>query len=347
MKIKATISPVVQLGNEMNLPCSYQINGSWRILTDSDTMEIVQGDLKNAKNQKRNDILFNQKLSRDFSIEYEDNKSLQTPLDEQKERVVTVFFAQHPALLYNGKHHKNTQNPLFDMVNQNERKAAAVISFKDKLAIQNRIVGMSYEELCDVAHYYSKSPKGLTENDLQILLGDPSTGICMIGENAESFKTTWMEVTEETERIVVLKKAISSGIIEERKKDGRSDYYLNQEFVGVTFNDVLAYSKREEKIYENHIKRVVNEKKDDLSKEKVASHNEKVVADKVADGDEKVKSWTLAELTEMREKLYKLKDEGFVKKAVPIHNLKGATLEEKLKEAEAKKAEAEAKLVDA
>ena len=347
MKVKATISPVVQLGNEMNLPCSYQINGTWRILTDNDTMEIVQGDLKNAKSQKRNDILFNQKLNRDVTFEYEDNPELQSELDKGKQKVVEVFFAQHPALLYNGKHHKNTQNPLFDMVNQNEKKAAAVISFKDKLAIQNRIVSMDLEELRNVAYFYSKSPAGLSENDLQILLGDPSTGICMIGENAESFKNTWMEISEETERIVVLKKAISSGIIEERKKDGRSDYYLNQEFVGVTFNDVLAYSKREPKIYENHIKRVVNEKEEDTSKEKVATHNEKKVAEKVDAGEEKVKSWTLAELTEMREKLYKLKDEGYVQKSVPIHNLLGATLEKKLKEAEAKKAEAEAKLVDA
>lgn len=347
MKVKATISPVVQLGSEMNLPCSYQLNGYWRILTESDTMEIVQGDLKNAKSQKRNDILFNQKLGRDFSLEYEDNPELQTELDKSRQKVVEVFFSQHPALLYNGKHHSNTQNPLFDMVNQNERKAAAVISFKDKLAIQNRIVSMSYDELCDVAHYYSKSPKGLTENDLQILLGDPATGICMLGENAESFKTTWMEVSEQTERIVVLKKAISSGIIEERKQNGRVDYYLNQEFIGVNFNDLIAYSIREPKIYENHIKRVVNEHKEDLSKEVVATHNENKVAEKVADGDEKVKTWSLAELTEMREKLYKLKDEGYLKKAVPIHNLKGATLEEKLKEAQDKKAEVEAKLVNA
>lgn len=347
MKIKVTISPVVQLGQEMSLPCLYQINGSWRLLTEGDTIEMVQGDLKNAKSTKRSNILFNQKLNQRLEYEYESNPELQTEYDKQKQKVVEVFFAQHPALLYNGKHHKNTQAPLFDMVNQNERKVAAVISFKDRLAIQNRIAAMGLEELRNVAYYYSKSPVGMSENDLQIFLGDPSTGVCMNGENAETFKTTWMEVSSETERIVTLRKAISTGVIEERKDGTRVDYYLGSEFVGVTFNDVLAYSKRETKIYDNHIKRVVNEKTGDVSKEVVATKNEEVVAEKVANGEETVKSWSLADLTTMRQELYKLKDEGYILKATPIHNLLGATLEKKLAEAKAKKAEAEAKLVDA
>lgn len=347
MKIKVTISPVVQLGQEMSLPCLYQINGSWRLLTEGDTIEMVQGDIKNAKSTKRSNILFNQKLNQRLEYEYESNPELQTEYDKQKQKVVEVFFAQHPALLYNGKHHKNTQAPLFDMVNQNERKVAAVISFKDRLAIQNRIAAMGLEELRNVAYYYSKSPVGMSENDLQIFLGDPSTGVCMNGENAETFKTTWMEVSSETERIVTLRKAISTGVIEERKDGTRVDYYLGSEFVGVTFNDLLAYSKREPKIYENHIKRVVNEKTGDTSKEVVATKNEEVVAEKVSEGEELVKSWSLSELAEMRTKIYALIDEGYLKKARQPHNMKGAAMERAIEDGEAAKKAAEAKLVDA
>lgn len=347
MKIKATISPVVQLGNEMNLPCSYQIRGTWRILTDSDTMETVQGDLKNAKSQKRNDILFNQKLSRDYSIEYENDPVLQTELDKNRQKVVEVFFSEHPGLLYNGKHHNNTQNPLFDLVNESERKAAMVIGFKDKLAIQNRIVGMELEELSNVCDYYGISPVGKSESDLQILLGDSTNGVCMKGENAETFKQTWMEVSSETEMIVVLKKAIRLGVIQERKENNRTDYYLSQEFIGTAFPDVLAYAKRSPKIYENHILRVVTESAEDKSVEKVATHKEKNVEEKVSAGEEVTKAWSLAEIQEMREKLYKLQAEGYVKKAVPTHILKPNTLEVRIAEGEKAKAAAEAKLVDA
>lgn len=341
MKVKATISPKVQIGASMHCPCVYNVNGVWHVLTEYGTYETFLGDLKNSPHKHRTNLKFIEKNMREISYEYENDPKLQSAEDKKTQKVVEIFWAQHPLLEYNGKYHKYTKNPMFNLENQNEKVALKVLGFKEKLEIQNRIAGAELSLLRDICDYYGVSAKGKTEDELIPLLGDPATGVCTNGVNAESFVKTWLEVTPETTMIVNLKKAIRLGVIEERKEGNRTDYYLGTAFLGTNFMDVLAYAKREEKIYNNHILREVNAK-DDFSAEKVQSNTVKEIAKKVEDGSELVKSWTPAEIKEMRDELKLLKEQGYVIKAFPHHLATPPKLEAKLIEGRKAKEEKEA-----
>lgn len=337
MKVKATISPKVQIGASMHCPCVYNVNGLWHILTDYGTYETHLGDLKNSPHKQRTNLKFIEKNMREITYEYENDPKLQSAEDKKTQKVVEVFWAQHPLLEYNGKYHKYTKNPMFNLENQNEKVAMKVMGFKEKLEIQNRIASADLSLLRDICDYYGVSAKGKTEDELIPLLGDPSTGVCTNGVNAETFVKTWLEVTPETIMIVNLKKAIRLGVIEERKEGNRTDYYLGTAFLGTNFNDVLAYAKREEKIYNNHILREVNAK-DDFSAEKVQSNSVK----KVAENGQSVKTWTAAQIHDMREEAKQLKDAGYIIKAFPHHLAKPDTLEAKIAEGRKAKEEKEA-----
>lgn len=253
---KTVIIKQIGVIHSQNLPVLYPFKNKMRALIgDYDFKDFEIGQTI----PERPDIIFGKnkkELKYEIPVVGEDEK-----LTEFQKKIISIvndFWGNHPLILVNGKRHVNTPVhavPIFDMVDEEVVLKESHRNFFDKLAAANMLVEINVEKRKDISYYYGVSPVGLKENELLLKLADFNTGICTLQANA--FLQLWGSANEDRDILVIIKKAIEKGTINEKKESNRTDYFLGTTHLGTSINDVLAYCKREGKVYQNHIAREV------------------------------------------------------------------------------------------
>jgi hypothetical protein len=316
MKSKVIIKPYGE--NDQMLPGLYHYKNVVRILTSPTTYVEVKSD---EKNQPPSHTLNFNKKNRQLEYEYELEDALKTPEDRSIEAVIKIFWGQHPQLNINGVTHANTKAPLYNLTNVTEVGIVDHKLWDKKLSIANRINSMSVDDKRDVSYFYGVSPIGKTSIELTLLLADFEKGLCMQAEKVNEFIDVWLpETNTEREYITNTHKAMAMGVFNNSVQDSRNNYYYGQTFVGTTFNDVLSFCKREERIYKESVLRAIaeheaNQKKADKANENKNKHGVDVSVEKAA-----------------REEARELQKAGFIEKGKPVHIMKAEALKPLIEE---------------
>lgn len=198
-----------------------------------------------------------------------------TDKDKKIQQLCELYWVQHPMFTSNGSgsRNKNFKIDLFDIHFLQDEKKIKFKKFKEQVSIINRVIDMSVEDRRNVAYYFGVSPMGVPDNELIMNLANFERGLCLREDNYKNFLEVWLSETDaERDYKVNTSKAIKMGIIRNDQKEGRDNYYFGQEFIGTSFNDVLAFCKREVRLYEDSILRDIATK-DKENDEKLKTKN--------------------------------------------------------------------------
>lgn len=249
----------------MVLVGSYQFApGKLRILVSEDTfIETLESD-KYAPAPLN--ITFSQR-SPVFTIAYDD--SSEDELDIKKKAVIEKFFGEHPLMTRNGKATKFTKSGMYDMYSEIEKSDIQYETWKENLSVMNRLTDMADNELRDVWYYYGIEPSGKKRGELIVKLGAVPGGLAVDDIDRSTKKSRFLqmfslETKSETEYIVNMRKCLLHGLIDDKVDGVRHNYYHGTTFVGTTFNDLIAYAKREDRIYQQHILPRLRDMEDNL-----------------------------------------------------------------------------------
>lgn len=325
MIVTVNIEPINKEIREQSLPCSYQFEGRMRMLLDDDS--VLDTDINPSKDKPRQPERMLPPSIRGSSVltyKYESDVTKQNNFDKKKEYAVKVFWGQHPMVTVNGAMTKFTKAPAFDIVNFTDKSINLIKKWRDKLDVANTVNQMSYEEKVNLFYYYGENPKGKTENDLILTLVNFENGICLSDDEVVNFKNIFIKNDNSDKDIIInIRKALSWNVIEEKTIDGRSSFYLGETFLGTAFNDIIAFCKREEKIYQDYLIRQV-ESKEDLKAEKKESTPTTPTID-------------LQALDALKIEAAKLKSEGHIWKGLNLETSTFETLTNHVKEGRVKR----------
>jgi hypothetical protein len=303
----------VKKATQMAYPCTFEYQGKIRMITDSGQYKEINA--YDAHPPKALLVNFS-KTSMFVEYAYEADKNKQNEDDKNKQKIIELFWGKNPICLNNGSSHDNLKvGDQFDMINENTKTVAATTQFKDILRAANKLSSMTHANRLDVAYFYGISPVGKSEEELLVTLADmtPSdngsfNGFCLKAENINEFLRIWVDgKSEDTATMVVLKKAIAHEIIKNRGKDGRSDYFLNDTFLGSDDTGLLDWTRKNEREYKEHILRVVNEKDVKTSKTPASLAKQETV--------------NLSEIEKLKAQAKELKEEGFIDDSIPVHTM--------------------------
>lgn len=341
MKHKVIVKPIKEDATDTFMPTIYTVaGGDVRVLLEND--EFSQFNQNKDTVPKAKQIVFRNTL-RALTFEYESDESKQNSTDRKVQQLVKVFFGAHPLFTVNGQLTKHTKSPMFDITDLSEESNEKLVVWNKKTRVANILTDMDFAEKREVAYYYGINPEGKTDGELTILLGSFEYGDCMEPLNIDGFISTWGEKfqSKEKEYVVMARKAITLNIIEVRNgDDGRENFYLGNTFIGTEFNDVLAYCKREERIYNENIVRGVK------AADKFESEEKENEVEKVKVSESMAKELTPLEIDEMRVECKGLKVAGHIPQNVYPHLMKGDKLLDALTEGRKAKAKAEKKQLE-
>lgn len=262
MTSKIVIKPITDgTPSGMVLVGSYQCApGKLRILVSEDAfIEVAESD-KTAPSAMN--ISFGERTPV-YTINIDD-------ADSGKNQVVEKFFGEHPLLTRNGKPTKFTKAAMYDMFSEQEKANIKFDTWQENLQVMNRLESMSDNELCDVWYYYGIEPNGKKRGELIVKLGAVPDGLAIKDIDLQLKRNKFLtmfsgETKSETEYIVNMRKCMMHGIIDDKMDGNRHNYYHGTTFIGTSFNDIIAYAKREDRIYKEHILPRINEIENSLS----------------------------------------------------------------------------------
>lgn len=263
----------------MVLVGSYQFQpGKLRILVSEDMfIETLESD-KSAPAPLN--ITFSQR-SPIYTISYDDSSN--DDLDIKKKQVIDKFFGEHPLMTRNGKPTKYTKSGMYDMYSEVERSDIHFDTWKEHLAVMNRLDSMSNNELCDVWYYYGVEPSGKKRGELIVKLGSVPGGMAIedmdLNKKSRFLQMFSLETKSETDYIVNMRKCLLHGLIDDKVDGIRHNYYHGTTFVGTTFNDLIAYAKREDRIYQQHILPRLRELEENLGMSAQADSSDDMFSD--------------------------------------------------------------------
>lgn len=252
MTSKIVIKPITDgTPSGMVLVGSYQCGpGKLRLLISEDTFIEVADSDKTAPAPMN--ISFNER-SPVYTIVYDHDEK-----DGGKKAVIDTFFGEHPLMTRNGKATKFTKAAMYDMYSELEKSNIQFDTWKENLQVMNRLDSMSDNELCDVWYYYGIEPNGKKRGELIVKLGAVPDGVAIKDIDTVTQKNKFLvmfsgDTKSETEYIVNMRKSMLHGIIDDKMDGNRHNYYHGTTFIGTSFNDIIAYAKREDRIYKEHI----------------------------------------------------------------------------------------------
>ena len=233
---------------DYQLPGVFPIGDKIRILTsefDYKDCEPFYGEAKDNKNPAELNRTFTKSVN-EYKIEYElnDNGEPKTAFDAKKKRVIEDFYCVHPLCTVNGKPHRNTKNPMFDVRDDATSIVNEMTTWNNKRRAANTLADMDLESLRDVAFYYGRNPVGKSKGQLIIELAHFQSGV-IVASNDEfirNFMMIWSgEGSDERTFVVNCNKAIKYGIITTQVKEGRQSYYLGTTLLGFSIEEVIKH----------------------------------------------------------------------------------------------------------
>jgi hypothetical protein len=192
-------------------------------------------------------------LSLVYNYEWDENK--RDAMDDKNVFIID-FLSHDPRISVNGMAHANTVDAIFNLEISNIKTNSDVKVLKDKGVVYNRINNMPLSEKRDVSFYFGQNPQQKTNEELLMFLADFNSGMLMSDPKLSEFIDVWGRPENPlTEMKVIINKALTLEVISTQMKEGRASYYLGQNFLGVSMEDLLSYCTREEAIYKEHIRR--------------------------------------------------------------------------------------------
>jgi hypothetical protein len=266
MKNKVIIRPITSSFGTIVLLGSYEYNGKLRILThDGYVRDYDQTD---TKIPKPFEATFGERMKQ-ITYEFETDKKLATHRDEEIKTIIDEFWSNHPLLLIGEKPHKNTKSPMFTLVDDTQRRIGVFSKWETTLKIANELNSFTNEKRRDVAYFYGLTPTGKTDDEILLLLADFNTGICIT--NSSDFIKNWIEDEGDRDYFINARKSIELGLVQNRPDNGIDYYYLGNVFLGSSLHDIVTYFKKEEKIYDQNILRVIGAEKKPIKETKSAA----------------------------------------------------------------------------
>lgn len=343
------IEPTNKRMNTQNLSLNYHINGIIRYLSirAGYRMEEIEPDYENSNNNKagefiqfKNEKSQSQKIFHDITFDDEGTGKL----DKAKKDAVEIFFAQHPLMLIDGEAHANTVSAEFNIYDMTAQQVDRIISFEDKFAVMTKIMGMTMEEKRDICFYFGVKPintagfnagHDMTDGELNMFLAEPTSGLIVNdSDNMDKFKDVFMNDYPQKEYEVNIQKAILLGIIEVNKEKGTPTYWIGKTLIGSNTNDVQAYFRKEEKLYEDHILPGIAQAEKGGIKAAVQKTAVQVNDIKQTVLEGRVNDTKAAERFELIKECTRLKLAGFMEKTYQQRNAKLPDLIKKVTEAQ-------------
>lgn len=239
----------------MILGGSYQFApGKIRLMVSEDAY--IEADESDKNLPASLNITFSQRMP-EYIISYDPDSN--DAYDKRRKELVEVFFAEHPLMTRNGKPTKFTKSAMYDMHSEQEKSNDQYESWVENLKVMNRLNEMDELELRNAMYYYGVEPGRRSKSELIIKLGDVPNGLAIVDVDYATKKSNFISMfsnekaEQEKQYIVNMRKALMNGIISNKMDGNRSNYYHGTTFVGTSFNDLIAYAKREDRIYKEHI----------------------------------------------------------------------------------------------
>lgn len=267
MRKEITIIPKSK--TDTMFPCSFFSGDKQIILVDRST--VFEGPMTPPKNvvyPTETTISFDRN-TQTYKVSYEvdDEGEPMSSSDAKYKEVAEKFFMRHPFCTINGKPHRGTISEMFDIVDTQTVVISKLQEWDSKRRISNFLADADLDTLRDVCYYYGVTPSGKTKGQICLELGDYQTGRLYFRKNEmtepdyKSFLVNWIDNADPNKEFIVnCRKAITFDIIASSIKEGRVNYYLGTTFIGVSFDDVVAFFQREPKLYQDYILRGVRDR---------------------------------------------------------------------------------------
>lgn len=234
------------------------------------TEEFAFGEYKNSDFNKDNpmpvprDIYFD-RTRPDATFRFDPESEEQIDLDTRA--MVEDFWMHHPLIKCKGVNKPAT--PLFELVSRKDVVSDNFSDLKKSLEVSNKVIAMDDHSLRDVYFYYGLEPKGKSREDMVTKLIGDKNGVAVA--DADNFlKVFDKDTNTEREYIINARKAILLGVVQDRKVQGRSNFYLDDEHIGTMFEDVLRYCKDNDRIYkENILRKLARQEEKDFGKAEI------------------------------------------------------------------------------
>lgn len=322
------------------LDASFVLNGKRRTLTSE--FDYVDRDIHSKEEVQPMTIPFTRRASRKvIKYKVDDKGEPLTPMDRKIENTIQNFYMLHPLTMLNGKHHPNTANGAvvyYDIIDINQKVVTELKKWHNKLAVMNDLAGKTLAEIRDICFLYGLPPKGKTKGGLLIDLAEYNKGHLFVThegvDKSEHYIATFIN-NQDPDKVLTINanKAIDYGVVSKRiSEGGQISFYLGNELLGTTFEDVVKFFKQNPDMYERYILKGIREK-DQFDGEEAGSEVEKVALKDKDPSDPMIVEVFRKEVLDLQEKMMGLLGKDVV--AVRKTNLVSAGYP-KLKEAHEK-----------
>lgn len=276
IKIQSTI----KIDNVM--PSSFTLKGNRRTLIGE--FQYIDRKIDDTANMSEMLIPFTSKSSEKLiKYQIDENGSPLTAIDQAIKKTIEDFYCLHPLTLINGKPHPNTISGgviYYDIIDVDKKVVTDWKKWNNKLKVMSDIVSKSLAEIRDICFYYGLPPKGKTKGALIIELADYNSGLIFRKngdiDKAEHYISTFI-TNQDPDKVYTVncRKALDYNVITERIGDGgQRAYYLGNELMGTTFEDIVKFCKQNDDIYQKYILKGVKES-DNFTSEENSSELEK------------------------------------------------------------------------
>jgi hypothetical protein len=247
--IKVVIRPIAKDFTNHRFPAAYPVNGRIRVWKEDDTIGEFAMD---SKLPKLKNITF-EAIRRSFALQFvvpenEAEKKTQPEYSRNMDTIYRDFLCNHVNCTINGERHPNSGgNVAFDVIDLAKELRQKSTDFNVKLQAVNMVDKMDSKQREQVLYWFGQSPKAKDEIEILMELADFNTGLVL--KRAKNFVETWSEPSADREFIISIQKAID---------EKQTKYYIESNFLGITFDAVVDYMRKNEKIYEDHIAKQLN-----------------------------------------------------------------------------------------
>lgn len=188
-----------------------------------------------------------------FTLSYEESAKPGTADHHKKLAIAKIKTLS--VFTVNGEATENTRNPQFNIEDVTDSESIYMQKWERKLECANFIKKATDTVRRDVCYYFGFPVKDKTPSEVLKLLADFGTGVVLGNDkNIEVFMKLWSkDKDDERDYKIAAEKAVALNIIIKRDNGTSKMYYYGQNPVGVSLDDVIAYFRKNDKIFTDNI----------------------------------------------------------------------------------------------
>lgn len=256
-----------------------------------------------------------------------------------------TFLLQHASVIcdtFGGN--LNLATPRFKLIDHYTEDIKDYERLLSVTSMTNKVLAMGASDLADILYYFGINASGMSVRKMLLKLLSPQ-GVAIVGDKAmlagggilleyteqydraQEFHALFTAQTEDTRRVINIKKAINVGII---AVDGNV-YKANEEVLGDSIDLVLSYYKNNPDRYDNYIRQQVEAKINethlndlDIQPEKELVQSFKPI--KATAATPKVDRYTEADLKRVEDQIRANDNNAELKSNIQNYHLKQTTL---------------------